>query len=365
MVIFLNPVVLSSSLFKERENVEKMHPIQALNRDNINKRASVGLVIINGGVNTTLVSKARSNPKALYPNIGGKNGANHAKVDEMDIVFTEKSTHNHIHMYDRQDTGINGNHHKVFCISRLNGQGFKEQDNEQFMQTIKVLGFCDRANDSNSKGLYPIVAYGIKTGLNIGNWTLHVGDRVMWHAMSEDELRINRGNGKADCAGEVKLVLKPYVPDKNSITVRPIYRCLRRKLNGDQGFTKSYIETVEGVMDSIRKVSVSVAYATVDKIDPRIDKKLFARRMFEEISKESNWKAIEDAVFAGHAPIAKGVDHFIDPVSGSDLHKAQAEALDKLLLYIATHHDNFISRQMGIILSESKPQENYDILIQK
>lgn len=369
MVIFLNHLFPSSSPRERKNGDDKMQPIQALNRDNINKRASVGLVIINGGVNTTLVSKARSNPKARFANVGGQNGAKHGLVDEMDLVWTEKSTHNHIHMHNRQDTGLNGNHHKVFCLSRLNGQGFKDQSNEEFMQTIKVLGFCDRSNDSNSRGLFPIVAGGIKTGLNIGNWTFHTGDRVMWHAMSDEELKINRGNGKADSVGDIKLVLKPYFPDKNSVTVRPMYRCLRRKQNGDQGHTQSYIETCDGVMDAVRKLAIPVVYAVLDKIPMLrgrgIDKRQFAKELFDVVKSEDNFEAIENAVFAAHAPIEKGVDHFIEPVTGTELHKAQAEALDKLLLCLATHLDTIVSRIMGTVLNESKPQENYDILINK
>lgn len=346
------------------------YPIQPLNRNNINKRASVGLVILNGGVSPTLVSRARSNPKALYPNIGGKDGVNHSLVEEMDLVYTEIASKTAIHMHTRQDTGLNGAHHKAFGISRLNGQGISGQDNEQFMNSIKVLGFCDRSNTSNGKGLFPIAVGGIKTGMNTGNWTLHVGDRVMFHALSEEELKINRGkSGKtaADGGGDLQLCLKPYHPDKNMLTVRPIFRCLRRKTNGEQGQTKSYIDACDQLMDSVRKLAIPVVFAILGEmtLTNAIDKRALARQMLTAVNDEKNWPAIENAVFAAHAPVVKGVSHFIDPVVTSELHKAQAEALDKFLLYAAKHFHGTVDRCVGTILSEAKPQENVDILIGK
>ena len=343
-----------------------MHQIQQINKNYINKRASVGLTILNSGVNTSLVAKARSNPKPLYDKPLGADATNQNEVNYGEIVFTEIAPKNAIRVHARETSGLNGAHHKAFGISRLGGQGLRGQDNEMFMSTIKPLGFCERSNSSNAKGLFPIAMAGIMTVTNNGIWNLHVGDRVMAHAPSQEELKIARSKGNsADQNGDVQLWLKPYDPEKNKLTTRPILRCLRRK--STDGYTQTYTDATVKLMEAVRELSLPVLWGIYDKLPLPKDaavKKVFFTELFKELNNTKNHKAIEDSVFAAHVD-ERGLNNWIEPLVTAPLHKAQAEAIDKFLLYSSYHYHTIVDRNVGTIVSEAKVDENVDILIGK
>lgn len=193
---------------------------------------SVGTVLTNGRIATTLVSAACVNKNPYHP-VAGKARAALDTVGRGELVYRYHTREESIDclvvdpLYARRENAV------IKGITVVNGQGDASQTNEDIARSIQVMGIVEMSNEANNKDVYNIITGGIHDVRNNGDETINVGDHVMWHYPSHDDVGKGGGNLKTneEKDGIVKLWYKPYKPEIHKNQPKQMLQCLNDTQN--------------------------------------------------------------------------------------------------------------------------------------
>lgn len=193
---------------------------------------SVGTVLTNGRISTTLVSAACANKNPYHP-LNGKARAQLDIVKRGELVYRYHTRESSIDclvvdpLYARRENAV------IKGLTVINGQGDASQTNEDIARSIQVMGIAEMSNEANNKDVYNIITGGIHDVRNNGDETINVGDHVMWHYPSLAET--GKGGGNLQTADEkngvVTLWYKPYRPELHKSQPKQMLACLNDTQN--------------------------------------------------------------------------------------------------------------------------------------
>lgn len=335
--------------------------VSDLNTDYKKPRTKVGLVILNGGVNEALCTKARQSASPLYARALGADSNNHHRAETGDIVFTMTRHQASLHALSHDsNNGLNREHHRVFGMTRLNGLGTKGQTNTQFMQQISILGICENSNRSHPKAQFNIIRGGIVTGFNNGNETLYIDDWIMAYAPTREEISQGGKGKEADANGDLTLWYKPYNPHINRITTKSVYQCLKAR---DKQHMESFVTASEAFLSGAEKMALAIVSAVFDKLPKGASKKDTLKAMEKSFEEVATRNRIIETLFPLYSD-SNDNSKWIDPTNlKAPINKKQAEGADEFIAACSYHFHNIVKNMVGKSLSHSRPKTNVDIQV--
>jgi hypothetical protein len=192
---------------------------------------SVGTVVMNARVESSLITGACLNDNPYYPLANGKYRECMGVVDRGQILFTYYTRQESIDCLVVDPLLTRRDNCRIKGVTMLNGLGDATQSNWDLMAGIQIQGIVERANPGSD--LFNDVIGGIHDVKNNGNETINVGDRVMAYAPSHEELGKGSGCNQSaeEKAGVVRLWYKPYKPELHRNQLKQIYQCLTDHAN--------------------------------------------------------------------------------------------------------------------------------------
>jgi hypothetical protein len=188
---------------------------------------SVGTVLTNGRIASTLVSAACSNKNPYHP-VAGKARSQLDVVKRGELVYRYHTRESSIDclvvdpLFARRENAV------IKGLTVISGIGDASQTNEDIMGSLQVMGIVEMSNEVNNKDVFNIITGGIHDVRNNGNETINVGDAVMWHFPSHDEVGKGGGNlmnnDEKNCVQ--KLWYKVYRPELHKNQPKQMLQCL-------------------------------------------------------------------------------------------------------------------------------------------
>lgn len=218
-----------------------------------------GIVVANAIIDDAMVAMAKINPNPYYPHAVGSTAENINYVKNYDIVctYTNPRLRNMTYNTSKQ----RDNYSKMLGVTTLNGLFKFGDDHKDFLlDQIEVLGFAEMGTANNKKDLYNIILGGSFTIRHKGTQTIKNGEFCEVYTPSIEEVNARSGGlGETDdFNGEVTLRLRPYRPENVSVVPKAIYRCLKKKGDYDNDYSKTFISLCDAFIDSVIEMTIVV-----------------------------------------------------------------------------------------------------------
>lgn len=217
----------------------------------IRRQRDVALIVQNAELHLGLVTAAKSNPNPLYDHARGASHDNINEVRTGDILYTMAGLSARIGAMTGGGGGERHNSNKVRAVSALNGQGQKGQ-HDALMQRLQFQGIAEQGTHEQGNGstMFNTIKGGILTMFNTYKVAIEEGDPLEIWAPLPEELPDLKGKYKsqADLNGEVKLVLRPFKPERHRATPKSIYNCL---VGPESDYTRAFRDTCQAYLESV------------------------------------------------------------------------------------------------------------------
>jgi hypothetical protein len=264
-----------------------------ITKGNFKVQQRQGIVVGNAKMHDAMVAMAKINPNPLYNPALGSTAENINYVKNGDIVFT--FTNSRLRSMTHNGSRQRDDYSKMLGTTNLNGLFTKGSDHEEdlLLDQIEVLGFAEMGTANNKKDLYNIIMGGSFTIQHKGTQTIQNGQFCEVYAPSVEEIKNQEGGlGEIDdFNGEATLRLRPYRPENVSVVPKAVYRCLKKKGEPDNDYSKTFTSLCDAFIDSAIEMTIVIMSVAEDKGD-------FVARINKDLKTKEARQAIIDALFS-------------------------------------------------------------------
>jgi len=343
-------------------------------RQPLNPQTKVGKVVFNGEIHGPLCTQARDSQRPYYARATGSDAACYREVQNGDIVFTVVNADASINalVNSNFDHGVENNN-RLLGLSCLNGLFEGETSNETVQHKIVVLGIVEQGGAGH---LFNIIRQGILTVMNNSPHTLNNGHEAIAYAPSREELPTGGFGTDADEHGVAKLWFMEFDRDKQSVTPKPMYLCLKaidNKADKGKGYLRSYkkvcTEFEGGVTDTtivtLASISKAIGFTQLKALvagSPDISGILTQIQTIVE--KNAAFKSTQrEMLFAQFSEEPM----WIEPVTAvqSPLNRIQARASSRLLRSVSAYDQDLKKNIVGKILTTALPGQPFSLQVNK